>query len=207
MLLGARDLDAGERVAAELCSQGRGRSIRAVTLDVADDASVERCADEVGQVDVLVNNAGVFLVPEDPLDPLSGDGDVFERTLDVNLHGAWRAMRAFVPGMAQRRYGRVVNVSSGAGSLAAMPAGCGAAYCISKASLNALTCLTAASVDAGVVKVNAMCPGYVRTDMGLATGEPTRSPEEGADTAVWLATLEPGGPSGGFFRERQPIPW
>jgi NAD(P)-dependent dehydrogenase (short-subunit alcohol dehydrogenase family) len=204
--VGSRDLEKGEQVAAELRDRGHA-GVRAVEVDVADRGSVEVCAAETGPVDVLVNNAGVFLVPEDPLDPAAADEDMFHRTLEVNLHGAWRTTRAYLPQMSERGYGRIVNVSSGAGSLAAMPSGCGAAYCISKASLNALTRLTAESVDAESVKANAMCPGYVRTDMGLATGEPTKLPSEAADTAVWLATLGETGPSGGFFRDREPIDW
>jgi NAD(P)-dependent dehydrogenase (short-subunit alcohol dehydrogenase family) len=205
--VGSRDLVKGKELAAHL--RGRGYAgARAVEMNVADDASVEACAAQIGPVDILVNNAGVFLIREDPIDPWNTDEGAFKRTLEVNLHGAWRTTRRFVPLMTERGYGRVVNVSSAAGSLAAMPSGCGAAYCVSKASLNALTKLTAEAVDGSSIKVNAMCPGYVRTDMGFATGgEPTTLPAEAADTAVWLATLDASGPNGGFFRDREPIDW
>ena len=120
----------------------------------------------------------------------------------MNRIGSIRTCQAFVPGMLERGYGRVVNVSSGGGSFGE---GIGPmAYGASKAALNALTVKIAEAVR-GDVKANAMCPGWVRTDMG-GSGAP-RSPEQAADTLVWLATLPPDGPNGGFFRDRHPIPW
>jgi NAD(P)-dependent dehydrogenase (short-subunit alcohol dehydrogenase family) len=101
-------------------------------------------------------------------------------------------------------YGRIVNISSGAGQLAEMGMGF-PAYRMSKAALNALTRITAAELAQTGIKVNAVCPGWVRTDMG-GPGAP-RTVEQGADTPVWLATLPADGPNGGFFRDRKPIPW
>jgi NAD(P)-dependent dehydrogenase (short-subunit alcohol dehydrogenase family) len=122
--------------------------------------------------------------------------------LEVNTLGPFRTCRAFVPMMLQRGYGRVVNISSGGGSFGE---GLGpAAYAVSKVALNALTVKVSQAVR-GDVKVNAMCPGWVRTDMG-GSGAP-RSTEEAADMLVWLATLSEDGPNGGFFRDRKPIPW
>jgi NAD(P)-dependent dehydrogenase (short-subunit alcohol dehydrogenase family) len=201
VLLGARDPDRGALAAAGLARAGQ--RVRAVELDVADAASVralvERLRAEGVVVDVLVNNAGVypthslFAVPE----------AVFEETLQVTLMGAYRLCRALVPGMVERGWGRVVNVSSGAGSLTDnVPSP--PAYGIAKAALNALTIAVAAEVPDSV-KVNAVCPGWVRTDMG-GPGAPL-SPAQGADTVVWAALLPPSGPSGGFFRDRRPIPW
>ncbi|MFO6463508.1 SDR family oxidoreductase [Jannaschia sp. KMU-145] len=106
--------------------------------------------------------------------------------------------------MTARGYGRIVNLSSGGGSFGEGLASGHAAYAISKAALNAATVLAARGAR-GDVKVNAMCPGWVRTRMGGAAAP--RSPAEGADTALWLATLPSDGPSGGFFRNRAPIPW
>ena len=112
-------------------------------------------------------------------------------------------MHHLVPGMKSRNYGRVVNLSSGWGAFSEGLAGPGA-YGVAKAALNALTVSAARALPANV-KVNAMCPGWVRTRMGGMTA--TRSPEEGADTAIWLATLDNDGPTGGFFRDRAPIDW
>ena len=115
-----------------------------------------------------------------------------------------RPNRVFIPGMAARRFGRVVNVSSGAGQLAGMST-YAPAYSMSKAALNALTRILAATYRKTGVLVNAVDPGWVRTDMGGRSAP--RSVEQGADTIVWLATLPDDGPSGGFFRDRRPIDW
>jgi NAD(P)-dependent dehydrogenase (short-subunit alcohol dehydrogenase family) len=158
-----------------------------------------RLADDAVEIDVLVNNAGVYITT--PL--LSVDEDELMETLQVNFIGAWRTSRTWVPGMRERGYGRVVNVATGYGHTAAEPPRAGA-YGLAKASLNMLTRMIAS--EAGpAVKVNSMSPGWVATRMGGA-GAP-RSVEEGADTAVWLATLPEDGPTGGFFYERQQIPW
>ena len=147
---------------------------------------------------MLVNNAGVY--PTEGV--FSVSEETFETALEVNTVGPFRTCRALVPRMVQRGYGRVVNVSSGGGSFGE---GLGpAAYAVSKAALNALTVKMSQAVR-GDVKVNAMCPGWVRTDMG-GSGAP-RSPQEAVDTLMWLATLPADGPNGGFFRDRKPIPW
>jgi len=201
VLLAARDAGAGEAAAAGL--RGQGLDVRAVALDVSRSGSVTACARALAKagdnVDVLVNNAGV--IAEGPL--LGGSTKPMEEALAVNLMGALRTARAFMPGMAERGFGRVVNVSSGWGSFARGLEG-PAAYAVSKAALNALTVRLAREAGPGV-KVNAMCPGWVRTRMG---GEGADRPvEQGADTGVWLATLPDDGPTGGFFRDRQPLGW
>lgn len=174
-------------------------------LDVSDEASVTRAAAEVGalvpQLHALINNAGVeYDVGHRALTP---DMDVVRHALEVNLLGAWRMARAFVPLMAPG--GCVVNVSSGAGSFGEVGGSAGTpAYAVSKAALNMLTVKLAAEARGRNVKINAVCPGWVATEMGGAGGRPVA---EGAAGIVWAATLPSGGPTGGFFRDRRPIPW
>jgi NAD(P)-dependent dehydrogenase (short-subunit alcohol dehydrogenase family) len=200
VVLAARDPQRGEEAAQEL--RGEGLDVTSERLDVADSQSVKKCAQRLAdagtEVNVLVNNAGVY--PTQGV--FSVSEETFETALEVNTLGPFRTCQAFVPIMVQRGYGRVVNVSSGGGSFGE---GLGPTpYAVSKAALNALTLKVAQAVR-GDVKVNAMCPGWVRTDMG-GTGAP-RSPEEAVDTLVWLASLAEDGPNGGFFRDRKPIPW
>jgi NAD(P)-dependent dehydrogenase (short-subunit alcohol dehydrogenase family) len=174
-----------------------------IELDVTDqttvDAAQEQVGSDPGHLDALVNNAGVY---GDPIGAVDYDLDRAHEVLEVNTFGPWRLVEAFVPLLRRSEHPRIVNVSSGAGQLSDMNGG-RAAYRVSKAGLNALT-RTVASDEQGI-KVNTMCPGWVRTDMGGSAAP--KSVEEGADTAVWLATLPEDGPTGGFFRNRKPIPW
>ncbi len=174
-----------------------------IELDVTDEdeifAAQERLGSEVGHLDTLVNNAGVY---GDPIGAADYDLDRAHEVLEVNTFGPWRLIEAFLPLLRRSSQPRIVNVSSGAGQLSDMYGG-RAAYRVSKAALNALTRTLA--WDEGDMKINAMCPGWVRTDMGGAGA--TKSVEDGADTAVWLARLPDDGPTGGFFRDRKPIPW
>ena len=124
--------------------------------------------------------------------------------MEVNAFGPLRLCQLMIPLMRVRRYGRIVNVSSGAGAFSEMTGGT-LAYRVSKVSLNAIPRILADEVRGTRILINAMCPGWVRTEMGGRNAP--RSVEEGADTAVFLATLPSGGPTGGFFRDRKPIPW
>jgi NAD(P)-dependent dehydrogenase (short-subunit alcohol dehydrogenase family) len=173
-----------------------------VQLDVRDADSVGAAIAGIesgrGSLDVLVNNAGVYGEPDAAADY---DLEVAHDVLETNVFGPWRMIQAALPLLRESASPRIVNVSSGAGQLAEMGGG-RTAYRLSKAALNALT--RAVAADEPGVFVNSVCPGWVRTDMG---GPNARlSVEEGADTAIWLATIDDG-PSGGFFRDREPIPW
>ena len=201
VLLGSRDPSAGEAAASPL--RRRGLDVAPVHLDLTAPATIDAAINHIPTsgraVDTLVNNAGVL--HEQPLLELT-DAQIAE-SIAVHLTSPIRLIRSLVPGMVARGYGRIVNVSSGWGSFAEGMGGPGD-YGITKAALNALTVRLAKELPPAV-KVNAMCPGWVRTRMG---GEgATRTPEEGADTAVWLATLPDDGPTGGFFRDRKPIDW
>jgi NAD(P)-dependent dehydrogenase (short-subunit alcohol dehydrogenase family) len=205
VILTSRDAAKGEAAAHELRTNKRTRSISSYPLDVNDPASVDRVREyvlrEYGRLDVLVNNAAVYL--DDGVSVFDVSIDIFRQTMETNLYGPLYLCRAFVPLMRKQGYGRVVNVSSGSGQLSDM-GGYTAAYAISKTALNALTRIVAAEVS-GDIKVNTMCPGWVQTDMGGQNA--TRTPDQGADTITWLATLPSDGPTGGFFRDRQPIEW
>lgn len=207
-VLGARSLAAAQEAADTLASEGLEPA--PVELDVTESDSVKAAVEHTihlfGRLDILVNNAGVLL------DPAIDDGgsvaevpiDLVQTTLDTNTVGALRMMQAVLPIMQDAGYGRIVNMSSGLGQLADMGPG-RVAYRMSKTALNAITRTAASETSAGDIKINAMCPGWVRTDMGGPNA--TRSVEEGADTAVWLALVPDDGPNGGFFRDRKPIVW
>jgi len=207
-VLASRDVAKGREAAAKLASEGLEPPV--VALDVTDEGSIRAAVGEVlslfGRIDVLVNNAGVLHEGQSPdvSKVLELSPAMALATYETNTLGPLRTMQAVVPIMQKGGYGRVVNLSSGAGQLAEMGAGF-PAYRMSKAALNALTRVTAAELGPAPIKVNAMCPGWVRTDMGGPNA--TRSVEQGAETAVWLATLPEAGPTGGFFRDKAPIAW
>src|SRR5688572_13779550 len=200
VILTARDEAKGKAAAKKLGVESR-------PLDVDSDESVKAFArwikDAHGRCDVLVNNAGVMLDPRGSRVPDAKIG-TFRETLETNLLGPLRMIQAILPLMKKQDYGRIVNISSGQGQLSDMGVGT-PAYRVSKTALNALTRTTAAELHGRGILVNAMCPGWVRTDMGGPSAP--RTVEQGADTAVWLATLPDDGPTGGFFRDRQPIAW
>ncbi len=207
-VLTARDAQKGDAAAAALAADGL--QVPVVALDVCSDDSVRtaiaRVVELFGRVDVLVNNAAILREGFSPEDAsvLDAPADVVLETFEVNTLGPLRLIQAVVPHMKRFGYGRIVNVSSGAGQLAEMGGGF-PAYRMSKAALNALTRITAAELGPGDIKINAMCPGWVRTDLGGPNA--TRTPEKGAETAVWLAGLPADGPTGGFFRDMKPIAW
>jgi NAD(P)-dependent dehydrogenase (short-subunit alcohol dehydrogenase family) len=177
-------------------------SVVPVELDVTDQGSVNaalrRIASDPGRLDVLINNAGVGGPAESPVTVELAEA---HRVLETNLFGAWRLAQAMVPLLLASDDPRIVNVSSGMGQLADMGGG-HAPYRISKTAVNALTRVLAA--DEPGIRVNSICPGWVRTDMGGSRAP--RSVGEGADTAVWLATAKQA-PTAGFFRNRAAIPW
>ncbi len=176
-------------------------------LDVTQPAQVAELAAFVqhalGRCDILVNNAGVMLDPRGSR-VLDAGIETFHATFETNFYGALRLSQALVPLMRRHGYGRLVNLSSGLGQLDDMQDG-QPAYRVSKAALNALTRMLAAATRDDNILVNSVCPGWVRTRMGGPGA--TRDVAQGADTVVWLATLPDGGPSGGFFRDRQRIAW
>jgi NAD(P)-dependent dehydrogenase (short-subunit alcohol dehydrogenase family) len=199
VVLGSRDLGNGEKAASEIDGD-----VLPEQIDQSEEGSIrslkKRLDDKGVRVDALVNNGAIYREG----DALEVDPEAIEESWRVNVLGPWRLCQTFVPGMVDRNWGRVVNVSSGSGALDSGGDPQHAAYGVSKTALNALTVnLDRATPDA--VKVNTMCPGWVHTRMGGESAP--RTPEEGADTAIYLATLPDDGPSGMFFRDRQPIAW
>jgi len=198
IIMAARDPNKGEAAARRLANDGL--DVEPLELDVTDVARIAALRAPLSRVDVLINNAGIDY--DDDQTALSADLDRVRRTFDTNLFGAWAMVQAVGPGMRERGWGRIVNVSSGAGSLTSMgrsPPG----YSASKAALNALTRLLAAELASSGVLVNSVCPGRVATDMG-GGGRPV---SEGAAGIVWAATLPDDGPTGGFFRDGRPLAW
>jgi NAD(P)-dependent dehydrogenase (short-subunit alcohol dehydrogenase family) len=200
VLVAARDEETARTVAEELSGEARS-----LTLDVADLASVAAAAERVGEdpgvLDVLVNNAGIG--PDFGVAGADPDFDAIQRALDTNFFGAYRLSVALLPLLRRSEHPRVVNVSSGMGGVTEM-GGWSPGYRVSKAALNAMTRILAAELKDDGVLVNSACPGFVRTDMGAPFGA-TKPAEEAAAGIVWLATLPDDGPTGGFFRDGQPI--
>ncbi len=204
VLLTARREEAAREAAGRL--KAEKLLVTPFGLDVTDPATVQLVARQVeassGRLDVLVNNAGVFLdrnATADRVEPA-----LLEQTLQVNLIGALRVTQAFIPLMKRHDYGRIVNLSSSLGCLTEMGSH-HPAYRISKTALNALTRVLAADLMGSNILVNAVCPGWVKTDMGGPHAE--RPVADATETILWLATLPSGGPTGGLFRDRQRLPW
>lgn len=197
VFLGARDAEAGQRAAEEVGGEW-------LALDLADPLSIRDAGAflaERGPLDLLVNNAGVLLDEGRPLMELGEE--TLLATLYTNAVGPLLLAQACAPSMPKG--GRIVNVSSGGGQLSSPPGWVAPAYCISKTALNAVTVQLAEALRPRGIAVNAVCPGWVRTDMGGPGA--SLSVEQGADTIVWLGTEAPHELSGGFYRGRKSIPW
>ncbi|RUR84039.1 SDR family oxidoreductase [Chlorogloeopsis fritschii PCC 9212] len=203
VILTSRDEAKGKAAAEKL--QSEGLDVIYYHLDVTSDESSQKLAEFINQqferLDVLVNNAGIYIdcnsVFDTPIDTL-------QETMETNVYGVLRVTQALIPLMKKQNYGRIVNVSSGAGQLSDMQGGL-PGYRISKAALNALTRIFASELQGTNILANSVCPGWVKTDMGGSNAPLT--PEQGVDTIVWLATLVYDSPTGKFFRNRKPIAW
>jgi NAD(P)-dependent dehydrogenase (short-subunit alcohol dehydrogenase family) len=209
VVLTSRNPTNGEAALRKLTRDGV-KKVVFMQLDVSNQVSVENLSNEVektfGRLDILVNNAAI-LIDRDDLVASNSDLEVVKATLETNLIGAWRMCKAFIPLMKKNGYGRIVNVSNGSGQFEYMATSGGywPAYSVSKASLNALTVMLASELRGTNILVNAVCPGWVRTDMGGSNAP--RSVEEGAATPVWLATLPDGGPTGQNYYDKKQISW
>ncbi len=204
VILTARSETAGLRARNKLMEEGLHVSF--YTLDVSNESSIRQFASRFDEdertVDVLVNNAAIYYDTEH--EASNPDFELVDAALQTNVIGPWKLTTALLPCLLRSSAARIVNVSSEAGAISQMGGGT-PAYSMSKAALNVLTIKLAAELRDSGIKVNSVCPGWVRTDMG-GPGAP-RSVAQGAAGIVWAATLENDGPTGGFFRDGQPISW
>lgn len=213
LLLTARNVEVGTQAAQRLVDEGL--TVRFKPLDVADDTSVQALATEVdqefGRLDVLVNNAAGQFDYETQL--LSANLAEVQEAFAINLFGTWRMAQAFVPLLRKSAHGRLINVGSGAGTFGA-PEGLLAhrtanlpAYALSKLTLSGLTIKLAAELAGTGILVNQVCPGTTASYPGMEAIPGARPVAEGAASIVWAALLPDDGPTGGFFRDGQPLPW
>ncbi len=212
VLIGARNEKKGAEARDRLADMGL--DVQFVLLDVTDQTTIQaamgKIKDNFRRLDVLVNNAGISVDSKTRILELSVG--LFENTLQTNAFGPLLLSQACVPLMKKNGYGRIVNMSSTLGSLtdilnpdSSYSEVLSPAYRLSKTLLNGITVLLAKELQGTNILVNSVCPGWTRTQMG---GEHAPvMPEQAASTPVWLATLPDDGPTGGFFRERRPVPW
>jgi NAD(P)-dependent dehydrogenase (short-subunit alcohol dehydrogenase family) len=212
VILGARDSKKGAQACSRL--KRRGLDVHFEVLDVANQKSIQNAVKHIqtrfGRLDILVNNAGIMIDGEESV--LDVSWHIIHKTLQTNVMGPLRLCKSCIPLMKVGGYGRVVNLASSLGSLTEMADSDSTAamvrtpaYRLSKTALNCMTILIAQEVRDDNILVNSACPGWVRTALG--GDEAPLTPQQGADTPIWLAMLPDGGPTGGFFREREPVPW
>lgn len=212
IILGSREARRGLAAAEQL--KAEGIDAHALVLDVTHIPSITRAVlllgQDYGHLDVLVNNAGAM--HDRSLMPSGTPLDTIREIFEPNFFGAISVTQALLPLLRQSEAGRIVNMSSSLGSLGTLsdPASFDGGwrllgYGASKTALNAFTVQLAHELRDTPIKVNSAHPGWIKTDMGGADAPGTV--EEGADTPVWLATLPPDGPTGGFFQDRKSIPW
>lgn len=209
VVLTARDPERCERAATELRS--RDLEVHAHPLDVTRADEVDAIAtwieSKLGAVDVLINNAAVYL--DDPrrstnAQPTEPDAELLRSTLEVNVIGPFRLIRRFLPSMKRRNYGRVVNVSSGMGRTVELDSDA-QCYRLSKSALNAMTRMVALEVEQYDIRVNAVCPGWLRTRMGGESAP--RDVQMGAHGVVIAASIPAGGLNGWLLRDGERFGW
>jgi NAD(P)-dependent dehydrogenase (short-subunit alcohol dehydrogenase family) len=204
VILASRDTEMGHKAAQEL--QELELDVSFEVMDVNIQESTRQAAitikEKYGRLDVLINNAGVYL--DDNKKLLNLEPSILEKTMATNFFGVYYCLQSFMPLMEKQGYGRIINVSSEYGAMSEMSYRGVGAYKLSKFALNGLTQLVAAEIN-GDIKINAVDPGWVSTDMGGPSAP--RTPKQAAESILWLATIGPDGPNGGFFRDGKRIDW
>lgn len=195
VIITARSIDAARKAAEKL-----GEKAIPLELDISDDRSIDSSiavlSQQIDRLDVLINNAGVY--PDKQVDSLTISRELLNTAMQTNTFGVIRMVQACLPLLEKSLDARIVNVSSGMGEINSLTT-TATSYSLSKLALNGATIMLSQSLKPKQIAINAMCPGWVRTDMGGASAD--RSPEQGADTAIWLATEAPRGETGQFWRD------
>jgi NAD(P)-dependent dehydrogenase (short-subunit alcohol dehydrogenase family) len=196
VIITARSIESATKSAEKLCEKAIP-----LELDVSDDSSIDSAiailTQQIDSLDVLINNAGVY--PDKQVDSLTISREVLNTAMQTNTFGVIRMVQACLPLLEKSSDARIINVSSGMGELNSLTT-MATSYSLSKLALNGATIMLSQSLRPKDIAINAMCPGWVRTDMGGASA--TRSPEQGADTAIWLATEASHTETGKFWRDR-----
>lgn len=204
VILASRDPEKGHKSVQQLRESNLDVSF--VSIDVDNQESINQASTTVneryGRLDVLINNAGVYLDENKKL--VVTDPSILEKTMATNFFGVYHVIRSFIPLMEKQGYGRIINVSSEYGAMSEMSLTGVGAYKLSKFTLNGLTRLLAAEIH-GDIKINAVDPGWVSSDMGGPSAP--RTPKQAAESILWLTTIGPEGPNGGFFRDGIRIDW
>ncbi len=204
VVIAARDEASGNLATKE--TEAFGGIATFLSLDVSDSKSIREAANRFANIsdrlDVLINNAGIY--PDEGVTIANVPRSIMVRTFQTNTFGPLEVAQAFLPYLRHAGTSRIINISSGYGQLDGMSPDV-PSYCLSKLALNGVTIMLADALRTDGIAVNSMCPDWVRTTMGGAGA--TRSVEEGADTAVWLADEAPRELTGKMFRDRREIPW
>ena len=199
VIITSRSLDKAQQAAKQL-----QENVIPIELDVGSDRSIEKAFATLNQkldrLDILINNAGIY--PDEGVDILTIERELLDLTFNTNTFGAIRMVQTFFPLLDKSSDARIINVSSSYGALDGLSADV-PSYCLSKLALNGVTIMLANALSSQGIVVNSICPGWVRTDMGGASAP--RTPEQGADTAIWLATEASRDKTGKFWRDRSEI--
>lgn len=201
VIITSRSLDKAKQAAGKLNLSDK---VIPIELDVANDNSINQAfktiESQIDKLDVLINNAGIY--PDEGVNILNIDRSLLDKTINTNTFGAIRMVQEFLPLLKKSSDARIINVSSGFGEINGLSSDY-PSYCLSKLALNGATIMLSQALRSEQISVNAICPGWVKTDMGGDSAP--RTPEQGADTAIWLATEASRNETGKYWRDRKVI--